>query len=565
MQTDYKKNNIIIGSGEPGGKGRGLIFIQKIIDENINKNFYPGINIDIPKFTLLNTNVFDDFIKRNNLLEKALSVTDDTSIAVHFQKASLPTEIVGELRALIQKLHTPLAVRSSSMLEDSLAEPFAGIYETKMVANNSPFIDDRIRILNEAIKLVYSSVFFKKAKDYFKATKHNIEEEKMAVVIQEVAGKRHYDRFYPEISGVARSFNYYPTGRAKPEHGVVQLALGLGKTIVDGGIAWNYSPAFPKISSPFSSISELMKKTQAKFWAINMGPVFAYDPTKETEYMFELNLKEAEYDGTLNYIASTYDRASDKITMGIGNDGPRILNFSQLLHLDEFGFNRFISDILRISEHEVDCPVEIEFAMTYDKPNDKMNFHFLQLRPMFVSKEIVDITDEDLHSKNNLLSSDKVLGNGIVDDIYDIVYVKNDIFDISDTQEIALEIESINRSLITKSTKAVFMGFGRWGSSDRWLGIPVNWGQISSAKAIVELTLPNLNVDLSQGSHFFHNLISFKVSYFSVQHDSDFIIDWKWIETQKVIEDLKYVRHIRLERPLKIRVDGRKSKGVIQK
>jgi len=281
--------------------------------------------------------------------------------------------------------------------------------------------------------------------------------------------------------------------------------------------------------------------------------------------MFELNLKEAEYDGTLNYIASTYDRASDKITMGIGNDGPRILNFSQLLHLDEFGFNRFISDILRISEHEVDCPVEIEFAMTYDKPNDKMNFHFLQLRPMFVSKEIVDITDEDLHSKNNLLSSDKVLGNGIVDDIYDIVYVKNDIFDISDTQEIALEIESINRSLITKSTKAVFMGFGRWGSSDRWLGIPVNWGQISSAKAIVELTLPNLNVDLSQGSHFFHNLISFKVSYFSVQHDSDFIIDWKWIETQKVIEDLKYVRHIRLERPLKIRVDGRKSKGVIQK
>jgi hypothetical protein len=565
MRTEPDKNIITFGNGKPGGKGSGLIFIQKIIDENINKNFYPSINIDIPKFKILNTSVFDDFIKRNILLKKALSEADDTSIAVQFQKASLPAEIVGELRALIQNLHTPLAVRSSSMLEDSLEEPFAGIYETKMVANNAPFVDDRIRILNEAIKLVYSSVFFKKAKDYFRATKHNIEDEKMAVVIQEVAGKRHYDRFYPEISGVARSFNYYPTGRAKPEQGVVQLALGLGKTIVDGGIAWNYSPAYPKISQPFSGISDLMKKTQVKFWAINMGPVFSYNPTKETEYMFESSLKEAEYDGTLNYCASTYNASSDRISMGIGNDGPRILNFSRFLHLNEFGFNRFISDILRICELAVGNPVEIEFALTYDLPNDKMNFHFLQLRPMFVSKDIVDISDEELCSENNLLSSDKVLGNGIVDDIIDIVYVKSDNFDISNSPEIASEIEAINNTLQLSSTKAVFMGFGRWGSSDRWLGIPVNWGQISSAKAIVELTLPSLNVDLSQGSHFFHNLTSFRVSYFSVRHDSDLSIDWKWLATQKVIEDMKYVRHIRLEKPLKICVDGRRSRGVIQK
>ena len=565
MKTESDKNIINFGYGEPGGKGSGLIFIQKIIDENINKNFYPSINIDIPKFKILNTSVFDDFIKRNNLLEKALSEADDTSIAVQFQKASLPAEIVGELRAIIQNLHTPLAVRSSSMLEDSLEEPFAGIYETKMVANNAPFVDDRVRILNEAIKLVYSSVFFKKAKDYFKATKHNIEDEKMAVVIQEVAGKRHYDRFYPEISGVARSFNYYPTGRAKPEQGVVQLALGLGKTIVDGGIAWNYSPAYPNISQPFSGISDLMKKTQVKFWAINMGPIFSYNPTKETEYMFEQDLKEAEYDGTLNYCASTYDASSDRISMGIGNDGPRILDFSRFLHLNEFGFNRFISDILRICELAVGNPVEIEFALTYDLPNDKMNFHFLQLRPMFVSKDIVDISDEELSSENNLLSSDKVLGNGIADDIKDIVYVKNDNFDIANALEIASEIEAINNNLQLSSTKAVFMGFGRWGSSDRWLGIPVNWGQISSAKAIVELTLPSLNVDLSQGSHFFHNLTSFRVSYFSVQHDSDLSIDWKWLTSQKVIEDMKYVRHIRLEKPLKIRVDGRRSRGVIQK
>lgn len=565
MKMGFDKNINIIGGGESGGKGNGLIFIQKIIDDNINKKFYPSININIPKFTILNTNVFDDFIKRNNLLEKALSSADDTSIAVQFQKASLPAEIVGELRALIQNFHTPLAVRSSSMLEDSLEEPFAGIYETKMVANNSPFIDDRIKILNEAIKLVYSSVFFKKAKDYFSATKHKIEDEKMAVVIQEVAGRRHYDRFYPEISGVARSFNYYPSGRAKPEQGIVQIALGLGKTIVDGGVAWNYSPAYPKISPPFSGISDLLKKTQVKYWAVNMGPVFAYNPTKETEYMAELDLKEAEYDGTLNYIASTYDKSSDRISMGIGNDGPRIINFSRFLHLDEFGFNRFISDILRICELAVGNPIEIEFALTYDKPTDKMNFHFLQLRPMFVSKDIIDISDEELKSPDNLLSSDKVLGNGFVDDISDLVYVKKDNFDIANSQEIASEIEAVNKYLQSVSKKAVFMGFGRWGSSDKWLGIPVNWGQISSAKAIVELTLPNLNVDLSQGSHFFHNLTSFRVSYFSIQHDSDFCIDWNWLAKQKVVEDLNYVRHIRLNRPLKIRVDGRKSRGVIQK
>lgn len=565
MQTDYKKNNIIIGSGEPGGKGRGLIFIQKIIDENINKNFYPGINIDIPKFTLLNTNVFDDFIKRNNLLEKALSVTDDTSIAVHFQKASLPTEIVGELRALIQKLHTPLAVRSSSMLEDSLAEPFAGIYETKMVANNSPFIDDRIRILNEAIKLVYSSVFFKKAKDYFKATKHNIEEEKMAVVIQEVAGKRHYDRFYPEISGVARSFNYYPTGRAKPEHGVVQLALGLGKTIVDGGIAWNYTPAYPRISAPFSGMSDILKNTQTKFWAVNMGPIFIYDPIKETEYLIESSLQEAEYDDTLKYIASTYNSSSDKLILGTGTDGPRVLNFAPLLQLDDFGFNNYMKDLLRICEDTLGNPVEIEFAMTYNKSNNKMHFDLLQLRPMMVSKDIIEISDKDLYSDDNLLASDKALGNGFDNDVLDIVFVKKDTFDISKTQQIANEIELTNKNLLLNKKKALFIGFGRWGGSDKWLGIPVNWGQISCAKAIVELTLPDINVDLSQGSHFFHNLISFNVSYFSIHHNSDFKIDWEWMGKQKVIEDLEYVKHIELDKPLNILIDGKKSRGIIKK
>jgi len=451
------------------------------------------------------------------------------------------------------------------MLEDSLDEPFAGIYETKMVANNSPFIADRYRIFTEAIKFVFSSVFYNSAKDYFRATKHKIEDEKMAVVIQEIAGQKHYDRFYPDISGVARSYNYYPAGRAKPEQGVVQLALGLGKTIVDGGLAWNYTPAYPKISPPYSGIPDLIKNTQLKFWAVNMGPIYVFDPIRETEYLTELSLEDANYDGTLKYAASTYDKSSDRMSMGAGTNGISVINFARLLQLDEFGLNKFMKDILAISEKEIGNPVEIEFALTFDKSSDKMKFHFLQLRPMFVSREIIDISDSELQSEENLLASDKVLGNGIVNDIYDIVYVKKDIFDAANTRAIAVEIEALNRNLLVNSIKALFIGFGRWGSADHWLGIPVNWGQISSAKAIVELTLPNINVDLSQGSHFFHNITSFKVPYFSIHHDDNFKVDWDWMETQKVIEDKEFIKHIHLEKPLKIFVDGRKSKGIIKK
>jgi hypothetical protein len=566
MRNNLSVQNIsILGDGSFGGKGSGLLFVKNIIDEKINKSQYPEIEINIPHFTILTTSIFDSFIKRNNLLELALSDKDDEFIARHFQKSSLPTEIVGELRTLIHNFHTPLAVRSSSMLEDSLEEPFAGIYETKMIANNSPSIDDRYTILTEAIKFVFSSTYFKAAKNYFKATSHKIENEKMAVVIQDVAGQRHYDRFYPEISGVARSYNYYTSGKSKPEQGVVLLALGLGKTIVDGGIAWNYTPAYPRISAPFSGMSDILKNTQTKFWAVNMGPIFIYDPIKETEYLIESSLQEAEYDDTLKYIASTYNSSSDKLILGTGTDGPRVLNFAPLLQLDDFGFNNYMKDLLRICEDTLGNPVEIEFAMTYNKSNNKMHFDLLQLRPMMVSKDIIEISDKDLYSDDNLLASDKALGNGFDNDVLDIVFVKKDTFDISKTQQIANEIELTNKNLLLNKKKALFIGFGRWGGSDKWLGIPVNWGQISCAKAIVELTLPDINVDLSQGSHFFHNLISFNVSYFSIHHNSDFKIDWEWMGKQKVIEDLEYVKHIELDKPLNILIDGKKSRGIIKK
>jgi hypothetical protein len=566
MPVNNTSNNFnILGSGKLGGKANGLLMIKDIIDKKIDKEKYPYIEICIPEFTVLGTDIFDDFIERNGLRKAAEEYNSDKGVALKFQKGVLPVEIVGELRKLVQRFKTPIAVRSSSMLEDSLEEPFAGVYETKMISNNSPFIDDRYKALTEAIKFVYSSLFQSPAKNYFKAIKRDINEEKMAVIIQEVAGKKHYDRFYPEISGVARSYNYYPSGRSLPEDGVVQLALGLGKTIVNNGIAWNYSPAYPKISSPFSGISEILKNTQVKFWAVNMGMITNYDPTKETEYLTELSLKEAEYDNTIKNSVSTYDRASDRLTMGMGNDGIRILNFAPLLSLNEYGYNNFISDILRICERETGCPVEIEFAMNYDKSLDKLVFYFLQLRPMFVSKEKIVISEDELISKNNLLSSEKVLGNGIVNNIEDIIFVKKDTFSSSHTPEIAEEIEALNKKLQIESKKAVFMGFGRWGSTDRWLGIPVNWGQISSAGAIVEISLPDFAIELSQGSHFFHNLISFRVSYFSISYNDENKIDWDWLNKQIVIEDLKYVRHIKLETPLIITVDGRTGRGVIKK
>ncbi|MCE1164796.1 MAG: PEP/pyruvate-binding domain-containing protein [Bacteroidetes bacterium] len=566
MKTEINSPDIrIIGDGEPGGKASGLIRIQKIISEKIDKNRYPKLDIGIPKFLILSTSVFDRFMERNGLSEKAYAMESDLGIAHMFQKAVLPVEVLGDLRNLVNEIKNPIAVRSSSMLEDSLEEPFAGVYGTKMIANNSPFTDERYKILTEAIKFVYSSMFFKSTKQYFTAIKRNIREEKMAVVLQEVAGSKHYNRFYPEISGVARSYNYYPSGRSTPEQGVAQLALGLGKTIVDDGISWNYTPAFPDVSPPFSGVNEMLKKTQTKFWAVNTGPVYIYDPVKETEFMSEVSLEDADYDNTISYSASTFDAQSNRVRIGVGYKGVRVINFAPLLQIDEFGFNGFLRDVLKICEKEMLCPVEIEFALSHDKETGMMKFHFLQMRPMFVSSEIVSIKDDELKSGGNLLVSEKVLGNGFVDGITDIVYVKKETFDAGKTPFIALELEEINKKLQEQNRKAVFIGFGRWGSTDKWLGIPVDWGQISSAKAIVEVMLPDFNIELSQGSHFFHNLISFKVSYFSVDETNHHVLDWDWLERQKSVEELIYVKHIKADKPLKIYIDGRKGRGIIKK
>ncbi|MBS3945227.1 MAG: hypothetical protein KGZ42_06995 [Melioribacter sp.] len=554
-----------IGDGSFGGKASGLAFIKKIIDNNINPQEFPNAVVNIPKMVVLRTSIFDAFMERNNLFDFAINEESDYKIINEFLKADLPVEILGDLRTIIEKVKVPLAVRSSSMLEDAKYEPFAGIYATKMIPNNQPSLDTRFNKLIEAVKFVYASTFFKASKVYFTVSSHSVNEEKMAVIIQEVVGQTRNLRYYPHISGVARSFNFYPSGKSKPEQGVVNLALGLGKTIVDGGIVWTYCPAYPKSPPPFGDPKDMLNTTQTTFWSVNMNTLVDYDPTKETEFLILNNLQEADYDNTLIHSASTYDSRSNKIVMGVGADGPRIINFMPLLYMNDFGFNDLIKKIMKISSDALENPVEIEFAVTIDKKTDKLHFGFLQVRPMVVSVEEVEIDSSELESEDLLVASNRVMGNGIIENISDVVFVNPDKFDKKFTQKIALELDSINKILVKENHPYLLIGFGRWGSSDPWLGIPIDWSQIAGAKVIVESTLFGINVELSQGSHFFHNLSSFNVCYFSINYDGKFAIDWEWLNNQTLVNETEFVRHVKLNNPLKIKVDGRKGLGVIKK
>jgi len=553
-----------IGSGAIGGKAHGLAGINHIILNDLNKGQFPGIEVGIPAMTIIRTDVFDAFIKRNKLSQIAYSDEPDDRIAHAFQKADLPFEILGDLRALISQVNTPLAVRSSSMLEDAMHEPFAGIYGTKMTPNNQPDVNARFNKLVEAIKYVYATTFFRSAKDYMKATPHKTEDEKMAVIIQEVIGKKYGTRFYPELSGVGRSHNYYAFGHADPGDGIVNLALGLGKTIVDGGNSWSYTPAYPKADPPYNSINDMLNNTQRTFWSVNMGKTTAYDPVKETEYMLEENIVTAEKDETLRYLASTLDSQSGRIVMGVSKSGPRLLNFSPILRLGEIPLNDLLIKLMEVCENNEGAPVEIEFAMTFNSKGPH-KFGFLQVRPMAVSNDVVDIDNADLMGDQVLASSEKVLGNGTNNLIQDIVYIKQEAFDVMKTYQIAEDLEKINQQLVKENKPYLLIGFGRWGTSDASAGIPVNWGQISGAKAMIEAALENVNFELSQGSHFFHNVTGFGVYYFSLPFEKTKTIDWQWLQELPSENETQMVRHVYLKKPLRVKVDGRTGKGTILK
>ncbi len=555
-----------IGTGAIGGKATGLAFIKDMLAAWAQDSGNGDFSVSIPRLTVLATDAFDRFMESNNLYETVATQTRDDLIAHAFQRANLPYDLVGDLRALIESVRTPLAIRSSSLLEDAMYEPFAGVYATKMIPNNQSDADTRFRKLVEAIKFVYASTFFGGARDYIAATGKSSAAEKMAVVIQEVVGTRFGERFYPHISGVGRSYNFYPIGRAKPEDGVVNLALGLGKTIVDGALTWTYSPAYPKIIPPVGSPGELLKLTQTRFWAVNMGRPPEYDPIRETEYLVHADLGEAERDGTLRFSASTYRPHDDRLVPGIGADGPRVLTFAPILSEREIPLNQLIVSLLRLCEEAVGNPVEIEFAVTLD-PKDGLpaRFGFLQVRPMVVSDERVEVDDGEMTGEHILAASDRVMGNGEVDTLEDILYIRPEVFEARHTPAIARELAQFNRALGAEKRKYLLIGFGRWGSSDPWLGIPVEWAHVSNAGAIIEATLPDMNVELSQGSHFFHNISSFRICYFMVQHTGMYHIDWEWLAALPEVAAGEFVRHVRVRRPLTIKVDGRTGRGVILK
>ncbi|MGD8726258.1 MAG: PEP/pyruvate-binding domain-containing protein [Gemmatimonadales bacterium] len=551
-----------IGDGALGGKAQGLLAVRDVVKELGARS--SDITVTIPRMIVVTTSVFDAFMSRNHLVERAASDLSDDRMAHAFQQGSLPTEVVGDLRALIDEVHAPLAVRSSSLLEDAMHRPFAGVYETKMIPNNQPDADSRFHRLVEAIKLVWASTFFRSAKSYRRAAGLVDHEEQMAVLIQEVVGRRFGDRFYPTLSGVAKSYNFYPSGQTRPEDGVVNLALGLGKTIVDGGRSWVYSPALPAVSPPYGSSTELLDNSQVQFWAVNMGKPPAFDPVAETEYLVQASLADAEYDGTLRFVASTYDPASDRMSPGVGRSGPRAVDFAPLLKLRELPLNDIVKDMLQQCRETFGTAVEIEFALSLDETATGVaQLGFLQVRPMVVSEEKVDIADDEWSATTVTIASERALGNGTDESICDIVYVKPESFEARATRQIASELAQINEGLVAASRPYLLIGFGRWGSSDPWLGIPVEWGDVAGARVIVEATLPTMNVEASQGAHFFHNISSFQVKYLTVHHELGRRIDWPWLGSLATVSESAHVRHARSAEPLLVKVDGRTARGAV--
>lgn len=562
---DEYSNFARIGDGSLGGKGRGLAFMGAMV-KRYPKLETENFNTNIPKTVVICTDIFDEFMETNELLPIALSDADDETILKYFLRASLPASLIDDLMAFFDVVKSPIAVRSSSLLEDSHYQPFAGIYSTYMV----PRLDDKyemLRLLSDAIKAVYASVFYRDSKGYMTATSNLIDQEKMAIVLQEVVGNRYNDHFYPTISGVARSLNFYPIGNEKAEDGIANIALGLGKYIVDGGQTLRFSPRHPHNILQMSTMDFALRETQTRFYALdlkNLAEQFSIDDSFNLQ---RLGLKEADADGSLKYIVSTYDPYDQIIRDGYYPGGRKILSFVNILQHDVFPLAKTLDELLRIGQAEMGRPVEIEFAVNVDPNNhDKATFYLLQIRPIVDNKEIMDEDLTQVGNEETILSSTSVLGHGIVTDVQDIIYVKSGAFNSSNNQLIAYEIEKLNRRFTEEEKNYVLVGPGRWGSSDHWLGIPVKWPHISNARVIVECGLENYRVDPSQGTHFFQNLTSFGVGYFTINpFKGDGWFDEEYLNALPAVEDTEYLRHIHFDKPIVIKMDGKKSLGVVLK
>ena len=553
-----------IGEGSLGGKGRGLAFLDSVIKRHPDFNQYKGVSVQIPKTVVLCTDVFDRFMEQNNLYQIALSDAPDEEILKHFLRAQLPDSLIADFFTFFDATHSPIAIRSSSLLEDAHYQPFAGIYSTYMI----PWLDDKYAMLSMlacAIKGVYASVYYKDSKAYMTATSNVIDQEKMAVILQQVVGKQYDGRFYPNISGVLRSINYYPIGDEQAEDGIASLALGLGKYIVDGGQTLRVSPYHPNQVLQTSELETALRETQTRFYALDtthVGNDFQVDDGFNIE---RVKVKEAVGDGSITYLASTYDPYDNVMRDGIYEGGRKIITFSAVLQQDVFPLPELLQMSMRYGAESMRRPVEIEFACNLN--DDRTGeFYLLQIRPIVDSKQMLDEDVAAVPDEACLLRSHNSLGHGINDDVVDVVYVKtDDDFTAMNNPAIADDIERINRTFLDSGRGYVLVGPGRWGSSDYWLGIPVKWPHISAAKVIVEVALKNYRVDPSQGTHFFQNLTSFGVGYFTVDPNraDGGLFRKDLLDLMPAVEETRYVRHVRFSSPLRIMMDGKKQEGVV--
>lgn len=560
---DRYSNFARIGDGSLGGKGRGLAFIDNMVKRHAEFEEFENASVVIPKTVVLCTDIFDEFMDMNQLYQVALSDADDETILRAFLRAKLPDRLVEDFFAFFDVVKSPIAIRSSSLLEDSHYQPFAGIYSTYMI----PYLTDKyemLRMLSDAIKGVYASVYYKDSKAYMQATSNVIDQEKMAVILQEVVGTQYGDRFYPSISGVARSINYYPINDELAEEGTVSLALGLGKYIVDGGLTLRVCPYHPDKVLQTSEMEMALRETQTRFYALdlkNMGQNFSLD---DGFNLLKLPVKEAENDGSLNYIASTYDPYDMVIRDGIYPGGRKVITFANILQHDVFPLARILQLVQKYGQGEMRRPVEIEFAVNLNAAEKKGVFYLLQIRPMVDMKADLNEDLDAIPEEQLLLKSVNSLGQGIIDDIQDVIYVKTEGYSASNNQLIAYDIEKLNKRFLDEGKHYILIGPGRWGSSDTWLGIPVKWPNISAARVIVEAGLTNYRVDPSQGTHFFQNLTSFGVGYFTINaYMNDGLYNQELLNSMPAVEETKYLRWVHFDKPLAVKMNGKKKIGVV--
>jgi len=565
-----------IGSGSLGGKARGLAFVRHLLRKSRMTRRFPGVRISVPPAVVLATDVFDQFVTENNLLDFALRCEDDAEIERKFLAAPLSTSLSEDLKSFLAEVSHPLAVRSSSLLEDSQYQPFTGVYETFMLGNqeaNPADPDARLAALSEAIRRVYASTFSRHAKAYVRATPYRLEEEKMAVILQQVVGTRHGERFYPDFSGVVRSRNFYPVPPMAFEDGIAAVALGLGRAVVDGGKCLTFCPRYPRNLVQFSSVEDILANSQSEFWALELNGTAEGRPGHWHERRFGLDA--AESDGTLRALASTYSRDNHAVYDGVSRPGSRIITFAPMLKHGTFPLAEILDDLVRAGEDALGNAVEIEFAVRLPQQVESMDgkptgqvaeFGFLQIRPLTLARDTEDLSLDDVRPEQLICQSSKVLGNGRIDNLHDVVVVDSQRFERSRSQEVATAVARLNRLLNEENRPYLLIGVGRWGSTEPWLGIPVEWDEISGARVIVEAGFRDFRVTPSQGSHFFQNLTAFQVGYFTVNPDAgEGSVDWQWLTEQPAVEEEGCVRHLRFAEPIRVLMNSRTSQGVIYK